>query len=194
MATAPPSIADARVEWDTGLLKALYELVFSQPDREVAGVLVGIRPDDSESGLPFIRAAIPTTQGFMPGQAALFVHETWAHVHATMGRYYRGLETVGWYVSRPGCGTAPTEADVLNHGRWFSRADQVLMIVDSSTHQAAVYAWSRGRLARLTAGPIARRYTRAPRPTFPLAGLSVLALLGIVMGVIAFVIAQALGG
>jgi len=32
---APPA------EWDSELLKALYELVFSSTDREVAGVLVG---------------------------------------------------------------------------------------------------------------------------------------------------------
>src|SRR5438105_1623989 len=104
MPTVQASLADAPVEWDAGLLKALYELVFSAPDRELAGVLVGVPSEESSSGMPFIRAAIPATQGFIPGQASLFVHQTWAQIHATMGRHYPGLETVGWYVSRPGQG------------------------------------------------------------------------------------------
>lgn len=194
MSAISPLVSEPPAEWDAGVLKALYELVFSQPDREVAGVLVGVPAAGTENGLPFVRAAIPTTQGFMPGQASLFVHETWAQVHATMARYYPGLETVGWYVSRPGLGTNPTESDILNHSRWFARRDQLLMIVDSVSHRAAMYVWDHGRLVQLTDGPIARRYARPPRPRFPAAGVGVLALMGIVIGIIAFVIAQALGG
>jgi len=194
MVTAQPSIADAPVDWDAGVLKALYELVFSMPDREVAGVLVGVPPAGSETGLPVVRAAIPATQGFMPGQASLFVHQTWAQLHATIARHYPGLEAVGWYVSRPGQGTGLTDADILNHRRWFARPGQVLLVVDSVSHRAAVYAWSGGELVCVTEGPVARRYTRPPRPGLPLAGVGLLAVLGIAIGIIAYVIAQALGG
>ncbi len=194
MATVQPSIVDAPVDWDAGVLKALYELVFSTPDRELAGVLVGVPSAGSETGLPLIRAAIPATQGFMPGQASLFVHQTWAQVHATMARYYGGLEAVGWYVSRPGQGTGLTESDVLNHQRWFARRDQVLLVVDSLSHHAALYAWSNGRLVRVTEGAVARRYTRPPRPGLPVAGIGLLAVLGIAIGIVAFLVAQVLGG
>jgi hypothetical protein len=194
MAAASLSTADPPVEWDDGLLKVLYGLVFSAPDREVAGVLVGVPPEGSRTGLPLVRAAIPATQGFIVGQAALFVHQTWAQVHATMARHYPGLETVGWYVSRPGQGTALTQADALNHRRWFSRPDQILFVVDSTAHRAAIYAWGSGRLVKVTEGPIARRYTRPPRPRFPVAGISLLAVLGVALGAIGFIVAQALGG
>ncbi len=194
MATVQPSISDAPVDWDAGVLKALYELVFSVPDREVAGVLVGMPPAVSGTGLPFVRAAIPATQGFVPGQASLFVHQTWSQVHGTMARYYAGLEAVGWYVSRPGRGTGLTEADILNHRRWFARSDQILLVVDSLNHKAAVYAWSGAQLVRVTEGAVSRRYTRPPRPGFPIAGLGLLAVLGMTIGIIAFVIAQAMGG
>jgi hypothetical protein len=193
-ATVQPAVADAPIDWDAGVLKALYGLVFSMPDREVAGVLVGVPPAGTETGLPFIRAAIPATQGYMPGQASLFLHQTWAQVHATMARHYAGLEAVGWYVSRAGQGTGLTEADVLNHRRWFARPDQVLLVVDSLTHHAAVYAWSGGQLVQLTEGAVARRYTRPPRSGFPLAGVGLLVVLGVALGIVAFVIAQALGG
>jgi hypothetical protein len=194
MPSAPPSVADAPVEWDHGLLKVLYGLLFSAPDRELAGVLVGVPPEGSHAGLPLVRAAIPATQGFIPGRAALFVHQTWAQVHQAMARHYQGLETVGWYVSRPGQGTGLTEVDVLNHRRWFSRPDQVLFVADSISHRAAVYAWASGRLVQVTEGPVAPRYTQPPRLRFPVAWISLLTVPGFALGAIAFIVAQALGG
>lgn len=194
MPATQSSLADAPVQWDSGLLKALYELVFASPDREVAGVFVGSRSEESRTGLPSVRAAIPATQGFAPGQAAMFAHQTWAEVHATIARHYPGLETVGWYVSRPGRGTALEEEDLVNHTRWFSRPDQILLIVDSRTHQAAMYVWIAGELTRVTEGPVARRYIRPSRPRFPLAGVSLLLVLGVTIGAISFIVAQAIGG
>lgn len=194
MPATQSSLAGAPVQWDSGLLKALYELVFASPDREVAGVFVGGRSEESGTRLPSVRAAIPATQGFAPGRAAMFAHQTWAEVHATIARHYPGLETVGWYVSRPGRGTALEEEDFINHTRWFSRPDQILLVVDSRTHQAAMYVWIAGELTQATEGPVARRYTRPSRPRFPLAGVGMLLVLGVTIGAISFIVAQAIGG
>jgi hypothetical protein len=111
-----------------------------------------------------------------------------------MAKHYRDLHTVGWYVSRPGAGTELTEADALNHARWFARAGQILLVVDSRTHQAALYAWASDRLTLVTTGPIARRYSRAKRLTFPVAGVGLLIVLGVALGAVSFIFAQALGG
>ncbi len=189
--TAP---VETQAEWDSRVLATLYRLVFATPDRELAGVLVGSSPVGAGGGLPVIRAAIPATQAFLPGQAALFSHHTWAQVYDAMARHYGGLEAVGWYVSRPGQGTGLTEADVANHGRWFSRPDQILLVVDSRSHRAAIYVWSGRGLVRLTEGPVARRYTRPPRASFPYAGVSLLSVIGMAAGAIAFLVSQALGG
>jgi proteasome lid subunit RPN8/RPN11 len=182
------------VDWDSDLLKALYDLVFSTPDHEVAGVLVGTRANGSSRGLPVVRAAIPATEGYVPGQAAMFEHEVWAHVNATMARHYAGLDVVGWYVSRPDHGTTLTAADANNHARWFARRDQVLMVVDSRTYRAAIYAWTADGLAQVSEGPVARRYTRPRRLGFPVAGVALLAVIGMALGALAFLIAQAIGG
>jgi hypothetical protein len=141
-----------------------------------------------------VRGAVPATQGFAPGEAARFGHQTWAQVHATIARHYPGLETVGWYVSRPGHGTALSREDVVNHTRWFSRPDQMLLIVDSRTYQAAVYVWIAGQLTRVTEGPVARRYIRASRLRFPLAGVGLLLVLGVTIGAISFLVGHVIGG
>jgi hypothetical protein len=188
-----PSVGGASTEWNTELLAALYELVFSTPDREVAGVLVGIGAEQT-GGLPLVRAAVPATQGFTVGQASQFTSQTWAQAHADMARYYQALEPVGWYVSRPGYGTGLMEADVVNHSRWFARPDQILLIVDSSTHHAAIYGWVAGRLTAVAHGAVTRRAGMRRRKRFPAAAVGLLIIIGITLGVICFIFAQTLGG
>jgi hypothetical protein len=186
------SETDQPVRWESDLLRALYELVFSAPDREVAGMLVGI--PGTGNRFPMVRAAIPATEGYAPGQASVFAHQTLAQVHATMARHYQQLEVVGWYVSRPGAGVGLTEADTINHARWFARPDQILLVVDSQSHQVAIYVWRDQQLIQLTSGVIARRRDRPAPARFPAAALTLLIIIGIALGAIAFVIAQAFGG
>jgi proteasome lid subunit RPN8/RPN11 len=194
MAPSASALVDAAPDWDSEVLRALYQLVFASTDREVAGVLVGSPPDPRGGGLPVVRAAIPATQSFVRGEASTFAYVTWAHVHDAMARYYPGLDTIGWYVSRPGGGTALTTADLANHRRWFDRPGQIVLVVDSLSHRAALYGQEGHELVPLTEGPVARRYTHPPRPRFPLAGIAVLAVAGIGTGAFSFLIAQALGG
>lgn len=189
----PPALTDTPADWDSDLLKALYQLVFSSPDREVGGVLVGDSANNGGSNLPLVRAAIPATQGFVPGQAATFTHQTWSYVYASMARYYAGLEPVGWYISRPGRGTELTDAEVANHSRWFARPDQILLAVDSQSHRAAIYGWSGGRVRLITEGPVARRYTHPPRLGLPSAALAMLVLIGVAGGALAFLVTRLVG-
>src|SRR5436190_734385 len=117
--TTPASIANGPGPgWEDGVLSSLYRVAFSTPDREVGGVLVGVGATDGRP--PQIQAIIPAAEGYTPGQASNFTHQTWAFVHETMARHYEGLEIVGWYVSRPGAGTELTPGDLANHHRWFT--------------------------------------------------------------------------
>ncbi len=189
----PAAVEGAPSGWNTELLEAIYELVFSTPDREVAGVLVGIGSERT-GGLPLVRAAIPATQGFTVGQASQFNNETWAQVNGDMARFYQALEPVGWYVSRPGCGTGLTSADIANHTRWFSRSDQILLIVDSQTHHATIYGWVSGQLTPVAHGAVTRQPGMRRRRRFPAAALGLLIIIGTTLGVVAFIFAQTLGG
>jgi hypothetical protein len=86
-----------------------------------------------------------------------------------------------------------SETDALNHGRWFARPDQILLVVDSQTHRAAIYAWVQGRLAPIGEGAVTRPIgVRRPSPQFPLAALSLLIIVGMMLGLIAFLIDRAL--
>ncbi len=171
----------ANPDWDEGVLEALYEAAFSQPGAEIIGVLVGLRSQTAAP--PRIAAMIPASTARFPQRAALD-HSAWAYIHSTMARYYAGLDTVGWWVSRPGPDTHLDEHELAAAGSLFTRPGQIGFVFDSQHRSAALYGWHDGHYHRLHEGPIPRRLTRA-RPTgspWPLA-LSAVGI-GVAMGVL----------
>lgn len=177
--------------WSTGVLESFYRLAFSRPDVEIAGLLVG----RAAYGMPaHIDAVIPLHEAGLLGAGAAFSHQGWSHAHDLMARHYRGLEIIGWYVSRPGRGTALTPAEAADHRQWFPQPHQVALVLDSSSHRGALFAWDGGRLVELYEGPVERRYTHAPRGRAPWRGHAVLAAAGAAAGAASYVLsAQVLG-
>ncbi len=148
-------------EWDEGVLQALYDAAFSKPGSEIVGVLVG-QPSRT-SVAPRISAMIPASTARHPQRAQLN-HEAWAYIHATMARYYMGLDIVGWWISRPGPDTKLDRAELESASEWFARPSQFGFVFDSRHRQAALYGWYDGRYVCIHEGPVPRRLTR-PRIT-----------------------------
>ncbi len=144
-------------EWEEGVLQALYEAAFSQPGAEIVGVLVG---QPSRTAMPpRIAAMIPASTARSPERAQLS-HEAWAYIHATMARYYAGLDIVGWWVSRPGPDAKLDTAELAAAGESFARPSQFGFVFDSLHRRAALYGWQEGRYMRIHEGPVPRRLTR----------------------------------
>lgn len=177
--------------WSGGVLESFYRVAFSRPDTEIAGLLVG----RSAHGAPaHIDAVIPLHEAGVLGAGAAFSHQGWSHAHELMARHYHGLEIVGWYVSRPGRGTALTPAEAADHHRWFPQPHQVALVLDSVSHRGALFAWHGGRLVERYEGPVERRYTRAPRPRAPWRGYTALTAAGAAAGAASYVLSvQVLG-
>jgi proteasome lid subunit RPN8/RPN11 len=189
----PDAVTSADAGWDDGVLASLYQVALATPDREAAGVLVGTpaladRPAQ-------VHAVIPVAQSTVPEHVAQFTHQTWAYIHQTMADHYGGLEVVGWYVSRPGAGTDVRDSEQANHLAWFSRGQQMLLIFDSRTYRGSINAPAgpAGRLTQMHEGPIARRYVRPAKADqgYPLLGLLIVVLFGVLAGALAFVITEA---
>ena len=144
-------------EWDEGVLQALYDAAFSKPGSEIVGVLVG-HPSRTTVA-PRISAMIPASTARHPQRAQLN-HEAWAYIHATMARYYMGLDIVGWWISRPGPDTSLDRAELEAASEWFARPSQFGFVFDSRHRHAALYGWQHGRYIRIQDGPVPRRLTR----------------------------------
>jgi hypothetical protein len=157
LAAEPPPAGPA---WDEGVLQALYEAAFSQPGTEIVGVLVG--HPSSTSMPPRIAAMIPASTARFPDRAQLD-HEAWSYVHATMARYYAGLDIVGWWVSRPGPNAELDVGELRAASESFSRPSQFGFVFDSHHRQAALYGWQGGRYVRIHEGPVPRWLTRPRR-------------------------------
>lgn len=144
-------------EWDEGVLQALYEAAFSQPDTEIVGVLVG---HPSRTAMPpRIAAMIPASRARSPERAQLN-HDAWAYIHATMARYYVGHDIVGWWVSRPGPDAELDRPELDAARESFARPHQFGFVFDSLHRQAALYGWHGGHYVRIHQGPVPRRLTR----------------------------------
>ena len=153
-------------QWDEGVLSSLYEAAFSQPGAEIVGVLVGHLSRTEMP--PRIAAMIPASTAHFPERAQLN-HEAWAYIHATMARYYAGLDIVGWWVSRPGPSTSLDSSEIAAAGETFARPNQFGFVFDSRHRQAALYGWQDGRYVCIHKGPVPRRLTRpSPRRRGPL--------------------------
>jgi hypothetical protein len=162
-------------EWEEGVLGALYDAAFSQPGAEIVGVLVG---QPSRTAIPpRIAAMIPASTARVPERAHLN-HEAWAYIHATMARYYSGLDIVGWWISRPGPDASLDNSELEAAGESFARPNQFGFVFDSKHRQAALYGWREGRYVQVREGPVPRRLTR-PRVSGISAWRSSLAAFGL---------------
>lgn len=173
--------------WDEGVLQALYEAAFSQPGAEIVGVLVGHTSQTATP--PRIAAMIPASSARFPEHAQLD-HEAWSYIHATMARYYAGLEIVGWWVSRPGPDAALEHAELEAAGESFARPSQFGFVFDSQHRRAALYGLQEGRYVRVHEGPVPRRLTRPlTPPEHPLRAAIGAVGLGAAMGLAGWLIA-----
>jgi hypothetical protein len=171
----------ARPDWDAGVLQALYKAAFSEPGAEIVGVLVGHRSHTRVP--PRIAAMIPASKARFPERAHLN-HEAWAYIHATMARYYAGLEIVGWWVSRPGPDTVLERAELVAAGESFARPNQFGFVFDSEHRRVAFYGWQHGAYVRVQEEPIPRRLTAPPEADQKVLRPAIRAVvLGVAMGV-----------
>lgn len=145
-------------QWDEGVLDALYDAAFSQPGAEIVGVLVGASSQTSVAAR--IAAMIPASSARFPERAQLD-HQAWAYIHASMARYYPGLEIVGWWMSRPGPDTELEQSELDAAGESFARPTQFGFVFDSLHRRAALYGWQQGTYVRMHEAPVPGRLTRA---------------------------------
>jgi proteasome lid subunit RPN8/RPN11 len=177
--TAQTITPDVTPDWSRGVLESFYRVVFSRPDTEIAGLLVG---RTGAAGSAQVAAVIPLHEGGFFGAGAAFSHQGWAYAHGLMARHYPGLEIVGWYVSRPGAGTAMSAGEIAAHERWFAQPHAIALIVDSTAMRGALVGRRDGQLVELHEGPIERRYTHRPRVGSPWRAYALLAVCGAGIG------------
>lgn len=124
---------------DGSVREQVYAHVFSNADREVGGVLVGLMIP--EKSTPFVTAAIAAIAASEQRSALTFTQDTWEHVHRVLERDHPDKQIVGWYHSHPGFGIFLSKDDVFIHRNFFSGAAQIALVVDPLHGTEGVFGW-----------------------------------------------------
>jgi proteasome lid subunit RPN8/RPN11 len=170
-----------------GVREGICNHVFSSLEAEVGGVLVGrLRPD----GSPRITSIIPALEAEGARSRVTFTHDAWSRIHEVLDREHPGEEILGWYHSHPGFGIFLSEHDLFIHRNFFSRPEQIAVVVDPHSGKEGVFAWRHGEIVKLHEGDTLRPGERpraieaGARPQRSVAAMGVYWLLGMLVGLL----------
>lgn len=170
-----------------GVREQICNHVFSSLEAEVGGVLVGrLRPD----GSPRITGSIPALEAEGARSRVTFTHDAWSRIHEVLDREFPGEDILGWYHSHPGFGIFLSEHDLFIHRHFFSRPEQIAVVVDPHSGKEGVFAWRAGEIVKLAEddtlrpGERPRAVEDASRPKPSLAAMGVYWLLGMLIGLL----------
>jgi proteasome lid subunit RPN8/RPN11 len=173
-----------------GVRKQICNHVFSSLEAEVGGVLVGrLRTD----GSPRITGSIPALEAEGARSRVTFTHDAWSRIHEVLDREFPGEDILGWYHSHPGFGIFLSEHDLFIHRHFFSRSEQIAVVVDPHSGREGVFAWQGGEIVKLAEGATLRPGERpraveaASQPKRSLAAMCVYWLLGMLIGLLIWI-------
>lgn len=116
----------------------IFEHVFSNKDREVAGVLIGEHFGD---GSLWVAEHIAAEEADERAAAVTFTHESWDRILSIKDTDYADLEIVGWYHSHPGYGLFLSNDDMFMHRNFFPAWWQIAYVVDPINEEGGIFVW-----------------------------------------------------
>jgi len=131
--------------WRHGVRDAIYDHVFSSPDAEVGGFLLGSVGDDAKLRIAESRPAVAAR---MTATSVTFTQDDWADVLAHLERSEQEWRIVGWYHSHPGYGIFLSGFDLFIHQNFFAHAGQVAHVVDPIGGRDGLFGWRDGQVVK----------------------------------------------
>lgn len=124
---------------------SVYEHVYSSPDREVGGVLVGELINNNTLA---ITGVIPALDAVGGAAEVTFTHESWESIHRELDDRYPGKQIIGWYHSHPSFGIFLSDQDMFIHENFFSEWWQIAVVVDPIRNEEGFFFWRGGKVAQ----------------------------------------------
>ncbi len=116
-------------------------------DREVAGVLVGPRPEKQPDGryVVHITDTVIAKHTRMHGASVTYTPESWRYIHDKLAERYPNEEAVivGWYHTHPGFGIFLSGMDLFIHQNFFTQIWHVAYVLDPLAHRSGFFSWNR---------------------------------------------------
>lgn len=132
---------------DEPALRAAQAHALSSMSREVAGVLVGPRPEKQPDGryLVHIIDTIAAKYTVMQGASVTYTPESWRYLNDMLAQRYpdETAVMVGWYHTHPGFGIFLSGMDLFIHQYFFTQIWHVAMVLDPRARTSGFFCWDR---------------------------------------------------
>lgn len=142
-----PTWAAVDILMDETALRATQAHALSSLQHEVAGVLVGRRPEKQPDGryLVHIFDTIVAKHTVMQGASVTYTPESWRYLNDTLRERYpdETAVMVGWYHTHPGFGIFLSGMDLFIHQNFFTQIWHVAMVLDPRARTSGFFCWDR---------------------------------------------------
>ncbi len=140
-----PAAVDITIEEPA--LRASQAHALSSLNREVAGVLVGPRPEKQPDGRyrVHILDTIIAKHTVMHGASVTYTPESWRYMTDKLHERYpdETAVIVGWYHTHPGFGIFLSGMDLFIHQNFFTQIWHVALVLDPRAQTSGFFSWDR---------------------------------------------------
>lgn len=144
-----PTWAAVDIIMDEPAFRQAQAHALSSMSREVAGVLVGPRPEKQPDGryLVHVIDTIVAKHTVMQGASVTYTPESWRYLNDTLNERYpdETAVMVGWYHTHPGFGIFLSGMDLFIHQNFFTQIWHVAYVLDPQARTSGFFCWDRKR-------------------------------------------------
>lgn len=142
-----PTWAAVDILLDEPALRGAQAHALSSLDREVAGVLVGPRPEKQPDGryVVHIIDTIEAKHTVMQGASVTYTPESWRYMNDELALRYpdETAVIVGWYHTHPGFGIFLSGMDQFIHQNFFTQIWHIAYVLDPRARTSGFFCWDR---------------------------------------------------
>ncbi len=132
---------------DEPALRAAQAHALSSMSREVAGVLIGPRPEKQPDGRYVVHVidTIIAKHTVMQGASVTYTPESWRYMNDTLMERYPDETAVilGWYHTHPGFGIFLSGMDQFIHQNFFTQIWHIAYVLDPRARTSGFFCWDR---------------------------------------------------
>lgn len=126
----------------------MNQLALEYPNQQSAAILLGFYTRQNDMRLTFINGAIGIPNAKVDEDAVSFDSHLWEELYDTMKRYFRDVEIVGWFLTRPGKSLGINEKITKIHVDQFPGSEKTLFLMDPLDKEDAFFIYENGKLTR----------------------------------------------
>lgn len=126
----------------------INQLAKGSPGDEKIAIMLGRFGVKDGMRVTFISGAMEVEQARIHEDCIVFTNEIWTEIYERIKQYFKDVEIVGWFLTRPGQSLGISQKITKIHVDNFAGQDKSLFIMDPVDHEEAFFIYENGQLAR----------------------------------------------